>query len=64
MIANFYLEDFKKAIFNCKFYNFECLSFRCTLSIDLKAENQNSISLLSQTPIKTSSLLDLTISNI
>lgn len=44
MIANFYSGDFKKAIFNSKFYNFQCLSFRCTSSIDLKTEKQDSIS--------------------
>lgn len=64
MIPNFYLEDFKKAAFNCKFYNFKCLSFRWALNIDLKTEKQDSVSLLHQTPIKIPALWDFTKSNI
>jgi len=41
MTANFYLEDFKKVTFNCKFYNFEHLSFRCALNIRLKTAKQD-----------------------
>lgn len=63
MTEIFYLQDFKKVAFNCKFYNFKYLSFRCALSIYFKTAKQSEANLFPQT-LKKPSLLDFTKCNI